>query len=163
MSAFSNIGQLEKLVLPKSINNADFYITLSKSCNLQELIIPTSSRAGYETGVCIKQQGKVEQLIFPEGITCIEIDGDLKNISKIQLPSSVNYITGRPLLYSATQFVISPKVINIAFVNKHWDYTYYFQPFIVENISLKEKKEIQDFWRNYGYDEPFGMENLFRP
>lgn len=165
LSALENIDYVEELILPSQLDMNNFYITFGAHCNIKEVIIPNSTRPAYYTGISTRNYGKtsssVKKIIFSKGIKYIQIGGDFKNIQEIEIPDSIEYLTGRILLYPSNKFIIPNKQLKFSYTSIYSSYPQTFSPYIIDNCTLKERKEIQDFWRNLGYDGYFADENIF--
>lgn len=165
VAALENIDYVEELTLPSQLDDTEFYITFGAHCNLNEVIIPNSTKPSYKVGVYTNNFGEtsstIKKIIIPNGIKYVQIGGKLKNIGQIKLPDSLEYFTGRVLLYPSNNFIMPNKQLKFSYSSYLSSYPQNFAPYITEYCTLKERKEIQDFWRNLGYDGYFSDENIF--
>lgn len=165
LSALTRIEYLEELVLPSSLNQRMFDITLSGTCNLEEIRIPASTSPYYSVTVAMPESERlsnVSKITFCNGVKEIDIRGNLKNVNEIIVPESIEYLFGRILLNQTTKFVFQNPGKRIGFSKMAFDYSYQERLDIVisENCSLREMKNIQDFWKNLGYDRSFWKKNF---
>ena len=161
-SAISNIGYLEELKLPSKIDMNNFHVSFASTCNLSEVIIPTSAKPTYYTSITVNKQSKIKRVVFSEGIKAVGVNGNIKNIKEIVLPNSTECFTGRVLLNSTTKFVIPFQSKQLRF-RYTWDpdFPQSFLPYIADNCSLSEQKEIQDTWKKLGFLGYFAEESIF--
>lgn len=162
LSAIDNIGYLEKLTLPDRLDQDNLSISFSRTCNINEVVFPRLSGASPKASFYCSKESKIKKVIFPQGAQYIEVSGDVRNIGEFEIPSSIEYFTGRVLLNPTTKFNFPSSVRNVKF-----SYYWYmvssgeFAPYMMSNCTLKQQKEIQDFWRNLGYDRYFAEEKIF--
>ena len=162
IESLGKISYLEKLVLPERLQQSSFGIDFSNSCNLNEVKFPHLIGSSPSVSIYTYKDSKINTIVFPEEAHYVSIGGDIGNIKEIHLPTSTEYLTGRVLLYPSTRFIV-PFSNQIQF-SYYWPFIEsrgYFMPFITSNCTLRERKEIQDFWRNLGYDGSFSDDDLF--
>lgn len=160
--ALDNISYLEELEIPYNLDQNYFGILLSKSCNLNTITFPNLHGPDPQVHIYAMKESKVNRIEFPQGAVYVDVGGDIRNIHEITIPSTIVYFTGRVLLNPNTKFIIPSSVRSIQF-----SYYWYmvssgeFSPYIISTCSLKERKEIQDFWRNLGYKGYFAEDEHF--
>lgn len=160
-SALNQIGYLEELKLPEKVDSNLFYIDFSSTCNLKEVVIPISTRPSYYTEISVKKQSKIQKVVFSEGINNVSIVGNISNINEIKLPQTLKCVTGRVLLNPKTKFSIPFSNRKIEFSYWNYDSSGNFSPYMKDNCTLNEQKEILDFWRNLGFTGYFAEESMF--
>lgn len=160
--ALDKILYLEELELPYALKQNYFGIELSKNCNMDTIIYPLLNGPDPQVNLCTMKESKVTKVEFPYGVVYVNVSGDIRNVKEIDIPKTVEYFTGRVLLNPDTKFIIPSSVKSINF-----SYYWYmvsngeFSPYIVNDCTLKERKEIQDFWRKLGYDGSFAEDTWF--
>ena len=161
--ALDKINYLKELEIPYNLDQNYFGILLAKNCNLNTITFPKLNGPDPQVHIYSMKESKVNRIEFSQGAVYVDVGGDIRNIKEIQIPRTIQYFTGRVLLNPNTKFNISSSVNSIKFsyywpfIESHGD----FIPYIVSNCTLKERKEIQDFWRNLGYTGSFAEDDLF--